>query len=364
MNKKFVLILLSVAIVAFLVIRIGLFLKVDNPEVGMVTLPAASKITQAPAPAKTSIETADPTLVFQEAPEPDVNFELKRVATLYEQTTEYPDYSIPLSSNQHLLNTNQNYPVERSYDRNGNQGGISINLDQFRYEEGDQVSAEAVIQGTQGFKSDVRKVYAMLDDETISFESVNMADGELYYHASFSTRDRSGEQNFKFFVEMQNGDKLLQTVPFEVFSPIGEVTGVGSTSVKNNELIIPVKIRVDEAGYFRLSGNFVHVETGRPIAHLQGKEYLRTSGSNTIDLKVYGKHFTDSELDGDFALENLQLMQQPTVPGPDNKTQWGKEREEPLIIKDVKKNQFSETPYKDPLIAERLEFLNKISNNP
>lgn len=348
-----------------LAIGLGYLLKANNPDYkpSMVSLPAGSAVVMPPKPDPETSKQVDPVHAFQENSTPDMNFELKRVATLYEQTTEYPDYSIPLSGNEHLLNRNKNFPVERNYDRNGNQGAISINLDSFRYEEGDLVSAEAVIQGSAGFKSDVRKVYATVGEETVSFQAFDMGDDERYYHGSLSTRDLSGELNFKFFVEMHNGDKLLQTVPFEVYSPIGEITGVGGTYVENNELIIPVKVDVDESGYYRLSGNLIHQESGRAVSHLQGKKYLRTSGTSTIELKVYGKHFVDNDLEGDFALKALQLMQQPTVPGPDNKTKWGKERDEPLMIRDIRKGAFSETPYTDPLIAERLDFLNNISNN-
>lgn len=349
-----------------LVVGMAYLLKAENPkyETPMITLAAGSDITQNNTHSSKPYTGPDPADAFQEESTPDMNYELKRVATLYQKTTEYPDYSIPISSNKHLLDRNKNFPVERQYDRNGNQGAISVSLDKFRYEEGDVVSAEAVVQGSQGFKSGIRKVYAILDEQTIAFESVNMGDDERYYHASFSTSDLSGEMNFKFFVDMHNGDKLLQTVPFEVYSPIGEITGVGSTSIENNELVIPIKIKVDDSGFFRLSGNLIHKETNRPVTHLQGKKYLGSSGSNTIELKVYGKHFVDNGLEGDFLLKDLQLMQQPTVPGPDNKTKWGKEREEPLIIDDINKSDFSDTPYRDPLIVERLDFLNKIGNNP
>ena len=353
-------ILLSISVFVLLVVSMVFVLKTENTQ----SFEMKNVKNQEPIKQKEAIKQERPVKKEEKSIEkelPSADYELKRVAAKYEAQSVYPEYSVPISGNEHLLERNKNYPVERQYNKNNLEGAVAINMDKFRYEEGDVAEAEAVVEGNPTFISSIKEVYGIVDDKKIDFSYIDGGDVN-FYTATIDTSDFSGEKNLKFYIDLHGNDKILQTIPFEVYSPIGKVTGVGSTKIEDNNLIIPVKVSLDKQGFYRISGNLYYKETQRPLTHLQGKKYIRSSGSNTIELKVYGKHFVDNDMVGDFILKDLELRRQPTKPGPDTKTEYGAPTEEEFEIKGVDPDNFSDTPYSDPLIQARVEFLNTISN--
>ena len=353
-------ILLSISVFVLLVVSMVFILKTENTQsFEMKSVKNQESIKQEVTVQKEKPVKKEEKNIEKELPSAD--YELKRVAATYEAQSVYPDYSVPISGNEHLLERNKNFPVERQYNKNNLEGAVAINMDKFRYEEGDVAEAEAVVEGNPTFISSIKEVYGMIDEEKIEFSYMDGGDVN-FYTATIDTSDYSGEKNLKFYIDLHGKDKILQTIPFEVYSPIGKVTGVGSTKIEDNNLIIPVKVSLDKQGFYRISGNLYYKETQRPLTHLQGKKYIRSSGSNTIDLKVYGKHFVDNEMDGDFILKDLELRRQPTKPGPDTKTEYGEPTEEEFEIDGIDADNFTDNPYSDPLIQARVEFLNNISN--
>ncbi len=161
-------ILLSISVFVLLVVSMVFVLKAENTQ----SFEMKNVKNQEPIKQKIAIKQEKPMKKEEKSIEkelPSADYELKRVAAAYEAQSVYPDYSVPISGNEHLLERNKNFPVERQYNKNNLEGAVAINMDKFRYEEGDVAEAEAVVEGNPTFISSIKEVYGMIDEEKIEF---------------------------------------------------------------------------------------------------------------------------------------------------------------------------------------------------
>ncbi|ASP37241.1 hypothetical protein CHH28_00425 [Bacterioplanes sanyensis] len=289
---------------------------------------------------------------------------LANVAVAYELSNRYPDYSLPLAEHQvDLLQPNRGAAIERDLNLVGLPGSLLVQLDAFRYRQGDPIQATVVLSGGDDLQVQVSSLTAEVQNsagETVyEPQWQQQRDGQqLTLTAEFDAH-ASWPQELLLAAQLTLTDRqdMRQTAPFRVFDAVAEITGTDPLQRGNNELLIPVRVARAKAGFYKLSAN-VYIDGQQPLAHLQGKARIGSSG--VIPLKLHGSLLAGLPSPQRLSLHDLQLRRIPVKPGNDEQVEWGYSQSAVLELGDVATQGFYQQPYQDEQIAQRLQFLQQL----
>jgi hypothetical protein len=158
-------------------------------------------------------------------------------------------------------------------------------------------------------------------------------------------------------IEFKRGGQaqIIQT-GFEYIQPVAKITGIGSTYTEGVDLIIPVKLKVNTAGYYRLRANLFKTDR-QPLAVLSNNTKL-ASGDSELKLRVYKailKGNSSPLLLGTFQLENRSAA-------PGEPTHYGDSEKPEFLVEYSATNIFSEEDYKpSEEEKQRLAFLKQMA---
>lgn len=370
-EKRKALILLIVAVVA-----LALFGPADDiPQtddnkasqviiqapVELITPPVVDKPLQAARP----IKVPSPTTISVEQ---GMQHEMKRVADIYEQRSQYAPYSLYLSAEQSdLINPNQTHESPRAYDVDGQNISILIKPKNYRFSATEMIDVEVVIQSSvEGLKS-----ITQLDVDLMATNSKKLwplkivsrhdQQGDRRIHAQLDlSSELSGfsAEDYSIVVKMSflGEPPVIQSAPIKIVSTIAQVIGLGANRIENNDLIIPVLIDADVSGYYQLTASLFDAASNSAISFLIAKERL-SSGSNTLNARVQGLVLRDKGFSGPFRLQGLTLVKKSERPGMAE--EFGLAADSYSVDK-VDLNDFESIPYEDPMTEQRLEFMRSI----
>lgn len=370
-EKRKALILLIVAVVA-----LALFGPADDiPQtddnkasqviiqapVELIKPPVVDKPLQAARP----IKVPSPSTISVEQ---GMQHEMKRVADIYEQRSQYAPYSLYLSAEQSdLINPNQTHESPRAYDVDGENISILIKPKNYRFSATEMIDVEVVIQSSlEGLKSITQldvDLMATNNKKRWPLKIVSRHDqqGDRRIHAQldlsselsgFSAEDYSIAVKMSFLGEAP----VIQSAPIKIVSTIAQVMGLGANRIENNDLIIPVLIDADVSGYYQLTASLFDVASNSAISFLIAKERL-SSGSNTLNARVQGLVLRDKGFSGPFRLQGITLVKKSERPGMAE--EFGLAADSYSVDK-VDLNDFESIPYEDPMTEQRLEFMRSI----
>ncbi|QQD22427.1 hypothetical protein GJQ54_11920 [Oceanospirillaceae bacterium ASx5O] len=346
----------AVAVVAILIGgRYTANVQVQEPELPaprQPVKPVAAVITE---PTTTSVPVTAP---MQEA--------LLQVAAAYEITSQFPPYSIPLSEQQtELLQPNAGAVTQRDLTPLGLPGSLTVQLSAFRYKVGDSIKADITLSGDDALFTQLGSLRLTLendDGEVLQRLQSSPAQNpnEYRWQAEFEAReDWAGMLNVVADMRLTDGAELQQRAPLQVFNAVAEVTGIGTTRISNNELIIPVEIRDAESGFYKLAAT-LHRADQSPLGYLQGQAKIGSSG--TIDLKAHGMLLHALGNTQPLLIGNIQLRKIPERPQPGVDIEWGFSREDFYQTDDIDPSRFVAEPFQDEQTAMRLQFLQSLAN--
>jgi hypothetical protein len=370
-EKRKALILLIVAVVA-----LALFGPADDiPQtddnkasrviiqapVELIKPPVVDKPLQAARP----IKVPSPTTISVEQ---GMQHEMKRVADIYEQRSQYAPYSLYLSAEQSdLINPNQTHESPRAYDVDGQNISILIKPKNYRFSATEIIDVEVVIQSSvEGLKSITQLDVDLMATNSkkrwpLKIVSRHDQQGDRRIHAQldlsselsgFSAEDYSIAVKMSFLGE----PPVIQSAPIKVVSTIAQVMGLGANRIENNDLIIPVLIDADASGYYQLTASLFDAASNSAISFLIAKERL-SSGSNTLNARVQGLVLRDKGFSGPFRLQGITLVKKSERPGMAE--EFGLAADSYSVDK-VDLNDFESIPYEDPMTEQRLEFMRSI----
>lgn len=357
MTHKIVLTLIAIGVVLLLLLR---------PEAAVITVQASQQM-----PAARSAETAP---IQPRAAEPiaaattasDMTAALHNVAQAYEQTARFPPYSIPLSeTHTELLQPNAGAHSERDLEPYGLPGHLAVTLSAYRYRTDEIIDAQVLLTGPDALFNQVSRITLSLRDSsnkeiTPLTADASLAANEWLYHLRVKPQSSWPEElNLAAEVTLTNGEHLQQSAPFRLFTPVAEITGVGTPYRADNQLHIPVHIEHAQPGYYKLGAALLFADN-RPLAYLQGKAHL--SGSEgTVVLQVWGSLLAGMSAPQSLQLGSFQLRRIPEKPGPE--VGFGISQKAFYPLGEVSPADYSDLPFRNAQTESRLQFLQTLGHS-
>lgn len=294
--------------------------------------------------------------------------EMLRVADIYEQRSKYAPYSLFLSNQQSdLIQPNQSHESPRAYDIDGQNVSILIKPKNYRFSVGQAIEVDVQVtsskEGLKSMTSLAINLVATVSKEQWPLKTVNSMEleGSRSIQAVFDTSSEIGSLNESDYsvvvsASFNNESPIRQSAPIKIVNSIAEITGLGSNRIENNDLIIPIKIEADKAGYYQVSASLFDLASNSAISFLIAKERL-SRGSNSLEAKVQGLVLRDKGFSGPFRLQGITLVKKSERPGMPE--EYGISAES-YDVDAVELNDFESIPYEDPMTEQRLEFMRSI----
>lgn len=338
----------------------GLWLLWPEP---VAPLPVAAVVDEAqPAEPAAVAPAAKPAsaptiMVTERVPEPIAD-SFKLMASAYASELEYPGYSRPLSADDsHLLNPNiyivQPVPLE---------GGASaaIVLPRYRFSYPETIPVSLQISGLTAHSVSVQlhseQNSKLLATETMQNSAGHNQNAEQNWQAELSPEDDwDGPLEVSVTFSADGREQTLRT-GFMYSHPVATITGVGSTRGVGSDMLIPVKLNVEQAGFYRLRANLLTAER-QPLAILTSTEKL-SEGETELTLRAYKAVLRQQE--GPYILTSFVLERRPAVPGELTRYGDSEQREYPLEFFSL--SQLSDEPVQASAEErQRLQFLQQMA---
>lgn len=279
------------------------------------------------------------------------------VAQSYAAEVTTPAYSRPLTAaDTQLLAPNQFFA--QSIPAQGG-GTFRLEASQYRFSYPEAVRVSLI---TSGINLDNVRVELISEAEGTVLISqslqngsaVNQAEGR--YDAELEAeKSWDGELRVQFSFDYQGERQHLQT-GIEYSQPVATITGVGAPSGLGADLLIPVQLKVEKAGVYRLRAN-LFTTSRQPVAQLTMSKKL-SSGSASIDLKVHKSVLAGRA--GPYLLNTFVLEQMSASPA--EPTRYGSsavaEYEVEYLSLDTLTDDIVEI---SPEEKQRLELLQKLA---
>lgn len=281
------------------------------------------------------------------------NFQL--IAAAYAEEIKFPPYSQPLTRADKLLLQPNFYHAQSVPLENG--GSAIIKLDKFRFTYPEPINVYLQLKAITAYD-----VSLHLYDESTNklLASSKMHTSSEGYYVNLDP-DAEWDGSLRVEVEFKSGGQfqIVQT-GFEYIQPVAQITGVGETSTEGVDLIIPMKIKVNDAGHYRLRAN-LFTAAHEPLALLSSSDKL-SSGETEIKLRIHKSILEGNpEVNSDVLwLTTFQLEKRSAAPGVP--TRYGDSAQPGYTVKYTSTNLFSNEKYK-PSEAEiqRLTFLEQMA---
>jgi hypothetical protein len=342
-------------------------LEPEASEVAIKTPPELIKPQTAAKPLKLvqPIQTSSPAAISVEQ---GMQHEMKRVADIYEQRSQYAPYSLYLSAEQtDLIHPNQSHESPRGYDVDGHNISILIKPKNYRFSATEKIEVEVFIQSSaEGLKSITQLTVDLMATNSKALWPLKIVrsheqQGERRIQAELDlsnelTNFSAGDYSIAVKASFNGESPIIQSAPIKIVSTIARVVGLGQNRIENNDLIIPINIDADISGYYQLSASLFDVKSNSAISFLIAKERL-SSGSNTLSVKVQGLVLRDKGFSGPFRLQGITLVKKSERPGM--KEEYGI-ADKSYEVEGINLDDFESIPYEDPMTEQRLEFMRSI----
>lgn len=330
--------------------------EVIQDKAKVVTQTAITKQKSPPSPAsEVSVERG-------------MQHEMQRVADIYEHRSQYAPYSLLLSAEQtDLINPNQSHESPRAYEVLDETISILIKPSKYRFSDAENVDVDILIQSSEEGLKNVTKLEVYLRSSKsqqswpLTILQATDQQGERSIQASIdlsSELTSFSDKDYAIVISANfNGDApIIQSAPIQVVTPVARVIGLGSNRIEDNNLIIPIHIETEQAGYYQFSSSLFDLAANSAISYLIAKQRLN-SGSNTLDARVQGLVLRDRGFSGPFRLQGITLVKKSEYPGM--LEQYGSAAES-YVLDGVDLEDFESIPYEDPMAEQRLEFMRSI----
>lgn len=301
---------------------------------------------------KAVVQTAEPVQMDQYQQE-ELQQSFSLLSQAYSAELSYPSYSRPLTSADHqLLNPNHFDTVALPLE-----GGASASLilPKYRFSYPEAVVFKLVMAGLspQNVKAELRqqqsgKVLAQAD-------LTAGADATEWAHQFDATENWDGAMELVVLFEAQGKTQQLQT-GLDYSYPVATITGIGSSSSRGADLVIPVELEVKKAGMYRLRAN-LFTESKQPLAVLTAEEQL-TEGSAKLELRAFKQVLQQQA--GPYWLGTFVLELRSAMPGEANR--YGDSKEPGFVVEAINFGQLSDEPFVlSDEEKQRLQFLQQLA---
>jgi hypothetical protein len=163
-------------------------------------------------------------------------------------------------------------------------------------------------------------------------------------------------------VKLEDGRELAQTVPFFYNgSPSARVENIANSHQEGAFLLIPLQYNVFETGYYFVDTILDDAQTGQPLVQLQAEGKMQL-GNGVLTLKAHVHALMDAGSAGPYRLRVINTFRAGTF----------KETRDVAAtvsqpfgydVQGVPFSQYDNTPYVDPEVQERIDFLEQLGSD-
>ncbi|MDF3123513.1 hypothetical protein [Rheinheimera sp. 1928-s] len=301
---------------------------------------------------KVDAQTAAPVQMDQYQQE-ELQQSFSLLSQAYAAELSYPPYSRPLSAADHqLLNPNHFDTVALPLE-----GGASASLvlPKYRFSYPEAVAFTLVMDGLspQHARAELReqqsgKVLAQAD-------LTANADAAEWAHQFDASESWDGAMELVVLFEAEGKTQQLQT-GFDYSYPVATITGVGSSSSRGADFVIPVELEVKKAGMYRLRAN-LFTQSKQPLAVLTAEDQL-TEGAAKLELRAFKQVLQQQA--GPYWLGTFVLELRSAMPGELNR--YGNSKEPGFVVEAINFGQLSDEPFVlSDDEKQRLQFLQQLA---
>jgi hypothetical protein len=345
MQNKFVLILSLSALLA----GVWLFWP-EQPNRVVASAQFSPAQVESPAVAVTSAAPPQQFTVTEKVAQP-VSASFKLLASAYAQELTLPAYSRVLTADDtHLLQPNRYIPQQVPLE-----GGASasIMLPAFRFSYPQAVPVTLQVSGLV-----ISEVKVQLVDEASAklMISADMQGNTASWSALLAPQpdwDGAMEVSVSFSA---NGKQQVLKTGIEYSHPVATITGVANSGSAGSDMLIPVQITAEQAGYYRFRAN-LFTEQRQPLALLTSTEKL-AKGQGEIVLRVHKavlQHYSGPYVLGTFVLERRPA-------NPAEHTRYGNSAQAEYSLDYFALSQLSDEPWQpNAEELQRLTFLQQLA---
>ncbi len=348
--------LLTIAIAIGVVAGTTALLSRENPD-----RPVAADTTQAlpgsatkPAPGgSTQASTGQNAAAApQESP---LAFMLANVASDYRHAIRYPEWSTPLSPSQARAYQGNNYhPVALPL---GDTGHFTVTLEKYRFTRDEPILVAASISGPQIVDDTLSATLEAIGTrDAVTSTTLSRADGLGSFAGVLDSDHAPGE--YRLIVSARVDGRIIRHASTLTIEPdLGEFKGLDDPFVRNNNLVIPVRFKAREGGFYALAAQLYHGQT--PIAQLSTEQRL-DGGTGRIELRAHGTVLAHRDVDGHLELRHLHLRQLPARPGDRTHHAFGPDAGYEFAPPDL--GSLRDEPVVTPESEQRAELLQRLAD--
>jgi hypothetical protein len=364
---------ISILLLILLIISVAVSLILLVPNKTIVSVPIEKTHIKREAPKRLAVSKIQETTLQEEVesddfPSDEIIFQAQfsQIADTYMDTAQFPVGSQP------IRNPNDVYEPAPFEDAKFSipfpmQGGGTLNvklaLDKFQYFQGETIDVQLTVNGAPS------SAYVEVTSELASSKKdlqtpveLNSSNGSFFIGSvdtsSISDSEFTPEMLFKALVKV-DGEEFFITQGFRYFQSSADVVGIGRVEVNGANLDIPVKLDVDESGYYFLRAVLEDAQTGKPLVSLQSEGRF-SKGSRKLLLQAHIQALKFSASEGPYNLRNIKLYR-----GADENEDFdvpGKSLEKSYAVPGFSFDQYDDVKHVDPIALERAEFLRSLGN--
>ena len=133
---------------------------------------------------------------------------------------------------------------------------------------------------------------------------------------------------------------------------------MGNSQQDGADLVIPAQFSVVDPGYYRVEANLMTGD-GEPVSHLDAT-FTLSRGAGIGLMKVHSAVLRAKGAAGPYRLSGIDVKRMPSKPG--DATRYGSSRMPTYPVSGFPLDSYSNEPYVDPLVQQRVEFLRRLSS--
>ncbi|MBL4673402.1 MAG: hypothetical protein JKX81_14180 [Arenicella sp.] len=296
-----------------------------------------------------------------------------QVADLYKQNSRYPVGSIPVVGERFAqpIKPFEQAEVDTPYPRDKDDTDpirISASLEKMEYFAGEAILARVLVSGGEVDEysrieafgsvvgvSDGRDTGLNVNFERVSFNEFRSVIDTQAVPSGQIPR----EALLALTLKLEDGRSLSQTVPFFYNgAPSARVENVLNSRQDGAFLFIPLQYSVFESGYYFVDAILDDAATGQPLVQLQTEGRMQL-GNGLLTLKAHIHALMDAGSPGPYTLRVVSSFRAGTL-SETRDVAATVSRPLGYYVQGAPFDQYEDTPFVDPEVQERIEFLEQI----
>ena len=290
----------------------------------------------------------------------------------YKQLIKFPPYSMPLSVNNHdLLNPYEFVPTKRPMD-NDNKFSFELKVSRYVLFHGSPIPVTLTLQSNQNEPlPEVQSLKVDLLNAGVSVATIPMAlstnePKQKVYSASYLPNSADAakwrsELSVRVNIKLQGRQETGLVESFQYIQPVAKVTGIGAEKIEGPNLYFPMLMDAKQAGRYKVEAN-LFTATNTPVSHLVSIGSL-ASGAGTIPMRVHVVTLKEKQAPGPYLLKDILVQRLPDELGGDS-AYGSAPSDAEYKIKGFPLDKYSQEKYTDPVLQEKLKFLEQLALPP